>query len=590
MSSLEARDSTVFKMEGIRIFNETQDGTSNTPKIAYPPSSVIGFVFNFDLQDMGDDKEVYRHSLRINSGGDRDDYTGIIGLNQLLSLDGDALKAAAPAVVDIDRWARQFAMMSLFGVSDVYGQASPVGNIAIDAPHNLNFLARSNGVVDPIPWDWDRPFSIATNSDLVGKRNINKLFKLPGYARIYNGHLDDLMKTRFTRSYVRTWARLLDRLTGEDYATTEINNWIRARLSHVDRELPDEIPFEITTNSGNPFSVNTSSITLEGKGWINVREIFVNNASSPIEVTWLDDENWSLEIPLFLGVNTITLSAKNFSNEPVGMDSIEVTTTEGGAEPAAASNLIVTELNYDPLDDSGQEFIELMNISSSSSIDLTGVRITEGVTYNFANDLILTPGQRIIIARETSAYTGNAALIGAFLTGRLSSSEQIIILARTGETIVDFTYNSTAPWPEAANGAGATIVVRNPSNRPDLSNPFSWRLSAVAGGSPGGDDAIASPTGDPLATALIDPMPIQEIDAMTEQAIFSFTQRLGLDNLTIIPEESQTLQIWDSMLEGSSFEGIDYHGDGTATLSYRTRDTVKQGALRNFFRVRVIEE
>ena len=65
------------------------------------------------------------------------------------------------------------------------------------------------------------------------------------------------------------------------------------------QRIPDHIPFEITTNGGSDFSENDTSVTLQGTGWIDVRKIVWRDQA--IDVTWMDGESWSIEIPLQLG-------------------------------------------------------------------------------------------------------------------------------------------------------------------------------------------------------------------------------------------------------------------------------------------------
>ena len=69
--------------------------------------------------------------------------------------------------------------------------------------------------------------------------------------------------------------------------------------------------------------------------------------------------------------------------------------------PAAAGNLAITELQYDPLPDAGAttapdddaqnfEYIELRNIGTQS-IDLFGVQFTQGVTFDFSTSSCSLP-------------------------------------------------------------------------------------------------------------------------------------------------------------------------------------------------------
>ena len=71
--------------------------------------------------------------------------------------------------------------------------------------------------------------------------------------------------------------------------------------------------------------------------------------------------------------------------------------------PAAAGDLVVSELMYHPAGDGLAEFIELMNISGGA-IDLTGVRFDAGVDFSFPIDTTLADGERLLIVRNQAAF------------------------------------------------------------------------------------------------------------------------------------------------------------------------------------------
>ncbi|MCA9167644.1 MAG: lamin tail domain-containing protein, partial [Planctomycetales bacterium] len=180
-------DGTLFKFEGIRVLTSTVDGRPESLKLYQP----IGWVGNFDIQDLGDDKELYRWPFLINGGRDRDDYSRIIDMAKAFSLTGDALERAVAEVLDMDNWTQTFALMSLFGIGDAYSQGNP---------HNLNLYVRpSDDKVLALPWDWDFVFSQAATAALHGNANIGKILNLPQYEHLFLGQLDHLMNTVFNR-------------------------------------------------------------------------------------------------------------------------------------------------------------------------------------------------------------------------------------------------------------------------------------------------------------------------------------------------------------------------------------------------------
>jgi hypothetical protein len=169
--------------------------------------------------------------------------------------------------------------------------------------------------------------------------------------------------------------------------------------------------------------------------------------------------------------------------------------------------LVVSELMYHPAGDGLAEFIELLNISDSITLDLRDVRFTRGVEFNFTGGAITTlaPGARVLVTRDLSAF--NAAygtshpVAGVFTNGSAlnNGGESIKLEDAENGTIREFAYGDTAPWPAGADGPGYSLALIGPHSNPDHGVPANWRSSARPGGSPGETDVVpfpASPSAD----------------------------------------------------------------------------------------------
>lgn len=169
--------------------------------------------------------------------------------------------------------------------------------------------------------------------------------------------------------------------------------------------------------------------------------------------------------------------------------------------------LRVSELVYRPSSDGLAEFIELINISDSVTLDLEGVRFTEGIEFDFTDSKVssLGPGEHVLVVRHQASFEGvygmGLPVAGIFAneTALSNSSETLKLEDADNNTVFEFSYFDEAPWPEAAD-RGYSLVLVNPSSQPDLNNPQNWRESAVVGGTPGGDDGRPMPV-DPLGDA-----------------------------------------------------------------------------------------
>jgi len=169
-------------------------------------------------------------------------------------------------------------------------------------------------------------------------------------------------------------------------------------------------------------------------------------------------------------------------------------------EPASASNLVISEIHYHPEnpvsaaelavspDKDDYEFIEIMNISPSASVDLTGIRFTAGITTAAPGNQVLPPGGRAVFVKNLAAFEvryGTGPRVLGIFTGNLNNQgEQIILNAGSGAVIRDFVFDDNPPWPEAADGAGFSLCLLAPLTNPDHALSTSWRGSSVIGGSP----------------------------------------------------------------------------------------------------------
>jgi hypothetical protein len=176
--------------------------------------------------------------------------------------------------------------------------------------------------------------------------------------------------------------------------------------------------------------------------------------------------------------------------------------------PAAPSDvqlhLVISEIQYHPEPDGDAEFIELLNISPTLTLDLSGVKFTAGVRFAFGAGTALPPGGRVVIVKSTAAFQsvhGPAVPIAgefAEFTSLANAGELLKLEDAGGSTIAEFSYDDAAPWPVAADGGGSLVLVA-PHTRPDPALPQNWRASLVASGNPATDDALhftGTPTGD----------------------------------------------------------------------------------------------
>nr|HOD83861.1 lamin tail domain-containing protein [Phycisphaerae bacterium] len=154
--------------------------------------------------------------------------------------------------------------------------------------------------------------------------------------------------------------------------------------------------------------------------------------------------------------------------------------------------LRVTEIHYQPAEGGDTEFIELKNVGPVT-LDLSGVRLTDGIDFTFP-DMVLAPDGYVVVAASIDDFAdryGTGINLAGQYSGSLSNTGERITLQLPDPdqaAILRFDYGS-AWYPETAGG-GYALVIRDETAAPaDWDNPDQWQAGAVLGGSPGRDDA-----------------------------------------------------------------------------------------------------
>jgi hypothetical protein len=145
-----------------------------------------------------------------------------------------------------------------------------------------------------------------------------------------------------------------------------------------------------------------------------------------------------------------------------------------------------------PYDDEDFEYIELVNVSRSLPVDLTGMALTDAVEFIFP-PMELGPGQRTLVVRNAAAmasrYGAELPIAGEYGPGhgdwKLSNDgENVQLWDATGHLVQEFTYRGN--WYAETDGAGKSLEAADEmSGLGDWNAPGAWRASIRAGGTPG---------------------------------------------------------------------------------------------------------
>ena len=162
--------------------------------------------------------------------------------------------------------------------------------------------------------------------------------------------------------------------------------------------------------------------------------------------------------------------------------------------------LRITELHYHPFPPTKQEreagfndaddfeFIELCNISTDITLDLTGVRFTDGILFDFTESeiSILEPLSCVVLVSNREAfehrYGSGIPVAGSYTPSHLDNGgERIKLEDPLNNTIQEFFYSDDprAGWPQLADGMGPSLEIIDVNG--DYNLPSNWKLGPKNG-------------------------------------------------------------------------------------------------------------
>lgn len=576
-------DGSLFEYEFIYYPTTADSSGRKLPQ----PDRTIGVT----IGDQGSSIEDYRWNFLNKINREAENFEPIIRYNELFSKTGSDFESALPAAIDLDNWFRGMAYAVLSGAGDNAGAGSL---------HNGIYYARQDGRIIFLPHDMD--FSFSTNRSISANNEVARLIQDPSRRRLFYGHLQDIISTTYNNSYMSTWTNQFATLDPEQDWADELT-FITQRSNNVLSQISSSVPqiaFSVTTAS--PYSTSSGIATIQGKGWVNLREIRLASGNSPLGLTWLDENTWETSFPVPPGQSIAVLQAFDFSGNPIGSGSVTINSSNI-QQPASAANLVISEFMYHPSDASiGEvnagftdqdlfEFIELTNVSQTP-VNLTGVHFTDGIDYNFSAGESLAAGEKIVVVKNRAAFQfrnpGAAASMasGAFLndTNLRNSGETITLNASDGNVIQSITYTDDAPWPIEADGGGYSLVLARLGTNPDPNLPENWRISSLGGGNPAASDVIAF-TGNAQSDDDLDGLPsLVEYALGTSTSIrngsalsssrdsgnfvtITFETALGAEDATLALQSSEDLVKWDGEFVLVSREPT---GEGTLRQTLRS--------------------
>ncbi len=169
--------------------------------------------------------------------------------------------------------------------------------------------------------------------------------------------------------------------------------------------------------------------------------------------------SWTLGDDPVAGTNRIVIRVTDDAVPPLSSEQVAELVVQ--APPRVAIN----EVMHRPAVANAQ-FVELVNLSRSNPVDLSGWRM-EGYNFLFPSGILLEPRGYLCVARDVSAFqtaygksarvVGNAVIVLPADGGSIKLLQPGVASGESPWTIDDVHFRLSAPWPESAITAGASL-------------------------------------------------------------------------------------------------------------------------------------
>ena len=311
----EGSEGALYEYELIYYPYTTDDGTRTGYKLPQP-DSVVGT----SITDLGADKEAYRWNFMLQNNERQDNYDPMIGLAQTFGASASDLRAQAPAVIDVDQWLRAYAFATFSGAVDNYGSDG--------SQHNARFYQRpEDGRMLYFPHDLD--FFGGSTMPVIGNSDLAKLLVEPLWRRAYYSHLEQILSRIDDGLYLAPACSRMELLLPRQNVASDCQ-FVLDRAAWLRDGAPDAltrrfpvVEFAITTGDGADFTTDSTTVLLEGAGWLDVRQLFVNGVETPFD--WTDADSWQATLTLAEGLNALDVRAGDGYGTEVGAASIGIT-------------------------------------------------------------------------------------------------------------------------------------------------------------------------------------------------------------------------------------------------------------------------
>ncbi|MGL1935522.1 MAG: lamin tail domain-containing protein [Fibrobacterales bacterium] len=217
----------------------------------------------------------------------------------------------------------------------------------------------------------------------------------------------------------------------------------------------------------------------------------------PADIVHLEDSIPMQQLPSTLKARVVNSNQRNC---PLGNGNLKSAAQTWTAlqeihflNPTPSGALAINEIHYNPFDsvvaandttdETDFQFIELKN-TTAEPLNMTGVKFTQGVFYDFPDNTIIAPNGLYVIATSIPDFESRYGFKPhGWMKGELSKSGEPLVIKDWLGTIIDsVSYLDDSPWNAEADGEGLSLIRLEPTT--GSNDPTNWTASKLFNGSP----------------------------------------------------------------------------------------------------------
>ena len=432
--------------------------------------------------------------------GTANDYTNVFALIEAANSTSDrAFEQNMEAVADMEEWMRFSAIEHACGNWDSVMCNNEQNTYAYKPtqdrwklfPFDFNIIL-GNGSWGPGPGDLFTYNQQNRPTATSGDTNVGRIFNTPKFRRYYlqnfqaiaNGPMEG---TRINALMDAKYAAFqAEGITVA--APSAVKDWIATMRVSLRTALTNEgvlnVPFAIAGT--NLLIVSSNAATLTGTAPLEVRSLKINGQDCPF--FWTTKTTWSVRLPILPGATNLTVTGYDSSGQPVPGAVASVTVAYPGEALDPRGRIVINEIMFNPpMPDA--EYVELFNVSSNTTFDLSGWQFN-GLGYTFPAGSLLEPRGFLLLAKDPIAFFAaydRQVTVFDWFAGNLQSDGETLTLIKPGATpaqdvIVDqVRYEAVPPWPTGSNNLATLASIQLVDPLQDNSRPGNWTTRYAPG-------------------------------------------------------------------------------------------------------------